>query len=241
MNAAEIARNLHGRKLPSGWVARCPAHDDHNPSLSLKDADDGRILVKCHASCSQTAVIDALKAKGLWPERERRQGGVIVATYDYTDEHGNLLYQVVRYQPKDFKQRRPDGCGGWIWRKGARRVLYRLPEVLEAPIVFVVEGERDVETLRSHGFVATTSAGGAKAAWLPAFTESLRGREVILIPDNDEPGRARVLTIARALLGKAARLIVLELEDGKDITDWFARGHSETELIALVEGQAVSQ
>lgn len=197
--------------------------------------------MKCHAGCPQIAVIGALKARGLWPEHERRQGGLIVATYDYTDEHGNLLYQVVRYQPKDFKQRRPDGCGGWIWRKGARQVLYRLPEVLEAPIVFVVEGERDVETLRSQGFVATTNAGGAKAPWLQDFTESLGGREVILIPYNDAPGRARVLTIARALLGKAARLVVLELEGGKDITDWFARGHSETELIALVEGQAVSQ
>jgi DNA primase len=120
-------------------------------------------------------------------------------------------------------------------------VLYRLPEVMEAPIVFVVEGEKDVETLRSWGFVATTNAGGAKAPWLPQFTEALRGREVILIPDNDEPGRRRVLTIARALLGKAARIIVLELEDAKDVSDWFARGHSEVELIAHVEGQAVTQ
>jgi putative DNA primase/helicase len=148
---------------------------------------------------------------------------------------------VVRTKPKGFFQRRPDGHGGWINKKSRRQVLYRLPEVLEAPIVFVCEGEKDVETLRDHGFVATTNAGGANAPWLPTFTESLRGREVILIPDNDEPGRARVLMIARALLGKAARLIVLELEDGKDISDWFARGHSETELIAQVEGQAVSQ
>lgn len=153
MNAAEIARNLHGRKLPSGWVARCPAHDDHDPSLSLKDADDGRILVKCHAGCPQTAVIDALKAKGLWPEHERRQGGVIVATYDYRDDAGQLLYQVVRTEPKGFFQRRPDGFDGWINRKGRYQVLYRLREVLEAPIVFCVEGERDVETLRSYGFV----------------------------------------------------------------------------------------
>jgi putative DNA primase/helicase len=240
MNAAEIARNLHGRKMPSGWMARCPAHDDHDPSLSLKDADDGRILVKCHAGCPQAAVVGALKAKGLWPDRQP-QGRVIVATYDYRDEAGQLLYQVVRYDPKDFRQRRPDGCGGWIWKKGPHQVLYHLSEVLEASIVFVVEGERDAETLREHGFVATTNAGGAKAPWCPGFTESLREREVILIPDNDEPGRARVLTIARALLGKAARLIVLELEDGKDITDWFVRGHSETELIALVEEQAVSQ
>lgn len=134
-----------------------------------------------------------------------------------TPEHGNLLYQIVRYQPKDFKQRRPDGCGGWTWRKGERQVLYRLPEVLEAPIVFVVEGERDVETLREHGFVATTNAGGAKSLWAPQYTEALRGREVILVPDNDAPGRKRVLNIVRALLslanvlavGQAAQSIIL--------------------------------
>ena len=177
----------------------------------------------------------------MWqPERTENQR--IVATYDYTDEHGNLLYQVVRYQPKDFKQRRPDGCGGWTWRKGARQVLYRLPEVLEAPIVFVVEGERDVETLREYGFVATTNAGGAKSHWAPQYTESLRGREVILIPDNDAPGRKRVLNIARALLGKVARLVVLELEGGsKDVTEWFSQGHSELELIAQLDGEEVSR
>jgi len=80
-------------------------------------------------------------------------------------------------------------------------------EVLQAPIVFVVEGEKDVETLRDYGFVATTNAGGAEAPWLPQFTQALRGREVILLPDNDGPGRKRVLNIARALLGKVARLL----------------------------------
>jgi putative DNA primase/helicase len=135
------------------------------------------------------------------------------------------------------------GCGGWIWRKHPHQVLYRLPEVLEAPILFLVEGERDVESLRDCGFVATTNAGGAKAPWLPQFTDALRGREIILIPDNDAPGRARVLAIARALLGVAARIIVLELEgEGiKDVTDWFNAGHSELELIAQLDGEEVSQ
>ena len=87
-----------------------------------------------------------------------------------------------------------------------------LPEVLEAPIVLVVEGEKDVETLREHGFVATTNAGGAKAPWLPEFTETLRGREVILLPDADEPGRRRVLAIARSLLDNAVKIVILELE-----------------------------
>jgi putative DNA primase/helicase len=238
MNADALARALGARRTGSSWMAKCPSHDDRDPSLSIKDVD-GKVLLHCHAGCTQGDVIDALKARGLW---HRTDGPRIVASYDYTDENGNLLYQVVRYQPKGFKQRRPDGGGGWTWRKGQRQVLYRLPEVIEAPIVFVVEGERDVETLREHGFVATTNAGGAKAPWSQTYTEALSGREVILIPDNDAPGRKRVLNIARALLGKVARLIVMELEGGaKDITEWFGQGHSELELIAKLDGKEVSQ
>jgi Toprim-like len=165
-----------------------------------------------------------------------------VDSYDYTDENGDLMYQIVRLVPKRFLQRYPDGQGGWIWKKHKRQVLYRLREVMEAPIVFVVEGEKDVETLRSHGFVATTNAGGAEAPWLPEFTATLRGREVILIPDNDQAGRKRVVKIARALFRQAARLIVLELEGGaKDVTDWFDRGHSDLELIANLDGKEVSK
>src|SRR4051794_22411455 len=95
----------------------------------------------------------------------------IVATYDYRDERGQLLYQAVRYEPgldgepKTFRQRRPDGKGGWVNNlRGARRVLYRLPELLAAPpeqLVFVVEGEKDVENLRAVECVATTNAMGA--------------------------------------------------------------------------------
>lgn len=235
----EIVKALNGRRSGASWMARCPAHDDANPSLSIREAD-GKVLLHCHAGCSQADVIDALKAHGVW-QQERTEKPRIVAIYDYTDEHGNLLYQVVRYEPKDFKQRRPDGCGGWIWRKGARQVLYRLPEVLEAPIVFVVEGEKDVETLREWGFVATTNAGGAKSHWAPQYSETLRGREVILIPDNDAPGRKRVLNIARALLGRVARLVVLELDGAKDVTEWFSQGHSEAELISQLDGEEVSQ
>jgi 5S rRNA maturation endonuclease (ribonuclease M5) len=218
----------------------CPAHDDRNPSLSIREKD-GKVLVHCHAGCSQRDVVDALRARRLWESEQTQPERRIVATYDYTGEQSELLYQVVRYEPKDFKQRRPDGYGGWIWKKEPRQVLYRLPEVLEAPIVFVVEGEKDVETLRNHGFVATTNAGGAEAPWLPQFTEALRGREVILVPDNDKPGRRRVLTIARALLGKAAKIIIVELEGAKDATAWFEAGHSELELIAQVDGEGVNR
>jgi len=240
VTARAIAHQLRGRKQSSGWVACCPAHDDRNPSLSLKEADDGRVLVHCHAGCEQSAVIDALKARGVWPDKPQ-PNQFVVATYDYTDEDGELLYQVVRFEPKGFKLRYPDGYGGWIWKKHPRQVLYRLPEVLEAPIVFVVEGERDVETLRNYGFAATTNAGGAKARWLPEFTTTLRGREVILIPDNDPPGRHRTARIARALLGKVGRLVILELKDAKDVTDWFQQGHSECELIVDLDSEQVSK
>lgn len=160
----------------------------------------------------------------------------IVDTYNYLDEHGNLAYQIVRYEPKGFKQRYPDGNGGWIWRKAPHQVLYRLPEVLANPIIFVVEGEKDANALEENGFVATTNAGGANAPWLPQYTEALTGKEVNLIPDNDTPGRQRVLRIARALRGKAAKLRVVELPGAKDVGEWFQRGHSELELIAMVEG-----
>jgi putative DNA primase/helicase len=237
MTAEHIAKQLHGRKSGACWMVRCPAHDDNNPSLGLTDAD-GRVLVHCHAGCSQDRVIGALKVKGLWSEQQQTE--MIEASYDYRDERGVLLYQIVRKPGKKFLQRYPDG-GGWIWKKHPRQVLYRLPEVIEAPIVFVVEGERDVETLRAYGFVATTNAGGAKAPWLPQFTDVLRDREVILIPDRDAAGYDRVRRIARALLHQVPRLVYLDLEDGKDVTEWFSRGHSEEELIAQVDGEEVSK
>ncbi|MGD1096791.1 MAG: hypothetical protein ABSB35_32960 [Bryobacteraceae bacterium] len=243
MTAAQIARALpKGRKSGGGYVACCPAHDDHEPSLSLKDGDDGKVLVHCFANCPQDTVIAKLISLGIWPSREQHPAA-IEATYRYTDEDGALLYEIVRRPGKKFQQRYPDGAGDWVWKKHPHQVLYRLPEVLEAPIVFVVEGEKDVETLRDSGFVATTNAGGANVPWLPQFTEALRGREVILIPDNDISGRLRVLRIARALNGHVAKLVILTLEDPrvKDVSDWFEAGHSEVELITMLDGEEVSR
>jgi len=194
------------------------------------------VLVHCHGGCSQAAVIRALRDLGLWPEPEKGlDTRRIDREYNYTDEYGAALYQVVRTVPKGFFQRYPDGRGGWINRKHPRQVLYHLDEVLRAQIVFLCEGEKDADRLRESGFIATTNAGGANAPWLPQYTEALQGRDVILVPDSDSPGRKRVLTIARALLGRATRIRVQEVNEGKDISDWFDRGHSELELIELIE------
>ena len=242
MTAETLAHALEARRVGSYWMANCPVHEidgrAHNPSLSITE-QAGKVLVKCHGGCVQRDVVDALKSRGLWEAAPATTWARrIVATYNYTDAAGELLYQIVRFDPKDFRQRYPDGRGGWIWKKHPNQVLYRLREVVESPIIFLVEGEKDVETLREWGFVATTNAGGAKAPWLPQFPEGLRGREVILIPDADQPGRARVLRIARALLGKAARIIILDDLPGytTDITAWFQAGHSECALIATLEG-----
>jgi FAD/FMN-containing dehydrogenase len=248
VTAESIAIALHGRKVGSSWMVPCPAHEDSNPSLGITERD-GKLLVRCYAGCAQARVVEALKGRGLWPEREPSSSWREINTYSYTDETGSLLYQIVKSEryvngerKKKFAQRYPAAPGGWVWKKHPRQVLYRLPEVLEAPIIICVEGERDAETLRSWGFCATTNAGGAGAPWLDSYTETLRGREIILIPDNDPPGRARVLRIARALLGRVARLVVLELEGGaKDVSEWFEQGHSETELIYLLDGDGVRQ
>jgi putative DNA primase/helicase len=240
VTAAEIACALpKSRKSGVGYVACCPAHEDANPSLSIRDGDDGRILVHCFASCPQDAVIAKLKALGVWPEHERREypleWGQLVRTYEYTDEHGNVLYQVCRFEPKGFKQRRPANGAGWRWGLGnVRRVPYRLRELIEAAIVFIAEGEKDVEALRDFGFSATCNSGGA-GKWRAEFNQFFSGKEVCILPDADPPGWKHALDIARGIVGIAAKVQMFELPGAKDAAEWFAQGHSEFELIELVE------
>ena len=116
------------------WDARCPAHDDRVASLSLSIGAEGRCLITCHAGCEKPAILEALGLtwKDLFVDTDEPASSNdykrIVSTYDYTDAAGELLYQVVRYTPKGFAQRRPDGAGGWKWNlQGATRVPYRLP------------------------------------------------------------------------------------------------------------------
>lgn len=235
MSAQYITEELGGTWRNGKGTACCPvqAHRDRKPSLSITEADDGKPLVHCHAGCSQEAVIEALKARSLWPKGEL-PNSQIEATYDYTDETGKLLYQIVRKPGKKFFQRYPNGAGDYVWKKHPRQVLYRLPEVRKAKRVFVVEGEKDADTLCKRRFVATTNAGGAKAHWLPAFTEALQGKDqVVLVPDNDSPGWERVLRIARELLqsGGIGRITVRPPAHGaKDVTEW-CDAHPDEKLL----------
>jgi len=163
--------------------------------------------------------------------RRKGQRGRIVATYDYPDEHGELLYQTVRFDPKDFRQRRPNGRGGWEWNlQGVRLVPYRLPELVNAPRerpVAVCGGEKDADRACELGFTATTNPLG-EGKWRDEYTEHLRGRIVAVIPHNDAPGRMHADAVALSLYGKAASVKVVELtdvpEDGGDLSDWADAG-----------------
>jgi putative DNA primase/helicase len=168
-----------------------------------------------------------------WPSRKR-----IVATYDYRDENANLLFQVVRYAPKTFRQRCPDGSGGWSWRvRGIRQVPYRLPELLAErdALVFVVEGEKDADRLASLGLVATCNAGGANT-WPDALNQFFEGRTVYILPDNDAAGRSHAERVAAALHGVAASVSIVFLPDlspGGDVSDWLDAGSDRAELLQL--------
>lgn len=163
----------------------------------------------------------------------------IVAEYNYHGESGELLFQVCRLQPKTFRQRRPDAKGGWTWKvKGTPQVPYRLPELLAAPIeqtIYIAEGEKDVDRLRALGFTATCNPGGA-GKWGADFARFFTGRDVVVLPDNDDAGRDHAGRIAGDLVQVTKRLRVLELPDlptKGDVSHWVAAGGTRDRLVAL--------
>ena len=222
------------RREGDGWKALCPAHSDKNPSLSVRHVD-GKTLIHCHAGCPTEVVLMALgiEARDLFEDGsgERR----IVAEYDYCDEKGELLFQVVRFEPKDFRQRRPDGKGGWSWKlNGVRRVLYRLPELIAARSVVVCEGEKDCETARALSLVATCNPHGA-GKWRREYSDALKGKRVCIIADADEPGRKHAQDVAASLFGKVESLKVLEFTHAKDLSQWTASGGTREALLKLIQ------
>jgi putative DNA primase/helicase len=241
MNVEALLKHFRGlRRSGSGWQALCPAHADKNPSLSIHVSDD-KILVHCHAGCSQEAVLAAcgIEARELFPQNRndgpKRAKPKIVATYDYSDENRTLLYQKVRYEPKAFRQRKPRGNGRWTWKlDGVRRVLYRLSDVLVASEILVVEGEKDVETARSLRLCATTG-GSAEDRWPEEYTAALARKDVAIIADSDAPGRKKARIIVRDLSGKAASVRLLEMPGAKDLTEWVEQGGTREQLLALVK------
>jgi putative DNA primase/helicase len=230
---AILAKLQRVRREGKGWKALCPAHADKNPSLSITERD-GKILLCCHAGCTLEAVCSAagIEMRKLFEnsDPERRA----VTWYDYTDERGLLLFQVVRYEPKGFRQRRPDNRGGWEWNlNGTRRVLYRLPEVLTAKSVLICEGEKDCDMAKNLGLTATCNPGGA-GKWREEYAETLRGKRVAVIADADAPGYKHAQRVAHSLFGKVQSLKVLGLPGAKDLSEWIERGGARAQLLDLI-------
>ncbi|MCJ7509628.1 MAG: AAA family ATPase [Dehalococcoidia bacterium] len=228
-----LARLPDAKPTSDGWhAARCPAHDDENPSLSVKQAADGNVLLKCHAGCEPTAVLVALG---------------LATVHDYRDADGKLYGQVVKQKANGYKAftvRRPDGNGGWVWNwSGVTRTLYRLPALLTADPtrgVLVVEGEKDADTLAALGFVVTTNPHGAEK-WADAYSETLRNRRVIVVPDHDAAGERHVGQIARSLQGIAREVRIVRLprlEDGEDVSDWLEKREGSAEELKTLARQA---
>jgi hypothetical protein len=251
LSPAEI-RRYYGRRVAklhkSGGELRgpCPIHHGQRDSFSV-NAQTGEWY--CHSRCDRGGDIVGFEMaiSGLEPKEARksvleilgRANGAsrrIVAEYSYTDENGKLLYQCVRYSPKGFSQRRPDGRGGWVPNlKGVRRVLYRLPAILAASTVWIAEGEKDCEALVALGLQATTCPMGA-GKWRSEYSEWLRGKEVFIIPDADEAGRKHAATVVRSLNGVATSAKLLPLPGAKDAAEWiFERGGTLEMLMELVQ------
>jgi hypothetical protein len=175
----------------------------------------------------------------------------LVATYDYRSADGTLLHQTLRFRYQDtgektFCQRRPAKQGEksgkyqaridnrtgqwWIWSLyGIEPVLYHLPEMAARPEdeVWLFEGEKDANNATNLGLLSTTSPMGA-GKWRSSFSESLRGRNVTICPDRDDPGLTHAIMVARALKEVGCSISIVEWKDlwpdapaGKlDFTDW---------------------
>ena len=253
----KVLDRLDVRGQSGGWhQAICPAHDDSSPSLSVKEGDTGAVLLKCHAKCDKHDVVHSmgLDWPDLFPEDAETDwkpwDGTKVATYDYVDADGAVRYQVERYEMRDpshpaygekqFLQRVPGKKGGPS-KHNIKRVPYRLPEVLEAiedgTPIFFCEGEKVVQAAEGLGFVATCSAGGANTHFDSVYDE-LESAKVLILPDNDGPGREYARSVAEKLLGRAELVKIVDLPglDAKeDLVEWIERGGTAEQLKQLAK------
>ena len=243
-----VLSKLEGVKSERGgaYVALCPVHDDHKPSLAVATGRDGRAILSCRAGCQ---VGDVLRAIGLgWTDLfvvGSKPKMFEVARYHYRDENGDLLFDVVRRDPKDFLQQAASGA----WKmEGVRRVLYRLANVLEAAAlgkrIYVTEGEKDADALVRRGVEATTNVGGAGAGkWHDEYSSVLAGaRDVVVLADNDDPGRTHAVRVVASLgrAGITVRMVELPgLPEHGDVSDWLAAGGTADQLEQIADATPV--
>lgn len=234
-----------------GYTGHCPAHDDQNPSLSIAEGADGKILFTCFSGCSLEKICDSLEiqTKDLFPQRPEDKP--VKTEYTYCNASGKKLYSKMRIEPgfdgkkKSFYWERTDEYGQTFKNLGnCERILYGFPELLNGiknhKTVFLVEGEKDANHLIQHGITATTTTDSLR--WHLSYTEILKKADVAILFDYDKTGFERRDMICRELSGKVARLRVIDLpgliyqeNHGQDVSDWLTQGHTISDLIQIVE------
>jgi hypothetical protein len=249
-------------KAGRGWLVICPAHTDHTPSLWVRPSHNPDFVATWDCKAGSCKREDVLKALNLtWADVGKNAKGPFVKSVTKPKSTGQTTntqtattqavsiqtiecvyhydgFEVVRLNPKGFYQRRPDGNGGYINDiKGITTSLYHqdeLPPAISAgKTIYIVEGEKDVDRLRLEGFVATCNPMGA-GKWLDSYSQALQGGDLVIIPDNDGPGRDHKVKVSCSCYGKAARIRILELPlDTKDVSEWLDKGHTAAELTQL--------
>lgn len=239
----------------NGWhTALCPTHDDTNPSLHIKRADDGSLRVSCKSTCSKEKVLEAIqelierqglpidktttttKKKKITKKTFRNKN--IIATYVYKDINGFPIAVKHRFEPKEFQWAKVDDLDTPGLPKGIKEQdlpLYNIDKVIELnrEFVFFVEGEKAADAIsNAYGFTAVCLPGGANSKINPESLEPLRDRKIVLWGDNDSPGRALMERLFNELIGiaKDIRIIAPYIKEGGDPADYITAGYSREEL-----------
>lgn len=228
MDFKNILKRFEGIKKhdENHYMAKCPVHDDKNPSLSIS-IDSNKLLIHCYAGCKFEEIIQAVgltKNDLIMNEKETTR-----IIYKYFDETGHELYRKVRIDTpngKKFTFEQPDGTKSV---KGIKRVPYNLPDIINATTVFFVEGEKCADILIENGLVATTLDSGSNSKWIASYNQYFKNKEIIIIPDNDSPGNKYAQTIISNLQDSKV-MILPNLKDKEDVFDWLKRGNSIDEL-----------
>ncbi len=224
----------------NGIESLCPAHDDNSPSLTASYTKNN-ILFKCQAGCSFESVVSALgmEENQFFAQEDKIPPKTIESTYRYEDKDGNHVMDVVRFKPKDFRPRRPDGR---FTLEGVTRVPYRLPQMLsaikEGNEILIVEGEKDCDNAAKIGLTATTFCGGA-GKWCEEYSKLFQNAKVICLPDNDDAGRKGMDKIASGIAKIAESVRWLKLPDipeKGDLSDWInIEGNDINKFNSLIE------
>ncbi|PIR24838.1 MAG: hypothetical protein COX62_05815 [Deltaproteobacteria bacterium CG_4_10_14_0_2_um_filter_43_8] len=228
-------QNVKKFKITTGSqaIGCCPLHEDRNPSFSC-NCNDGTWF--CHGCGEKGNVYQFAEKLGVEaPENENKWCEKMneVERYTYEDEKGDPLFQVRRYEPKTFRQFHWDGSAWKSGLNGIRRVLYKLPQIINEPIIYVVEGEKDAETLWRWNIPATTCSSGA-GKWRDEYSQNLRGKKIVIIPDQDQAGKKHAEQVAQSLWEKVESIKIVTLNKGKDISDWKAQGGTLEEFRSLI-------